>query len=188
MILFLLFCVTGLLFSYFNSNVYYSKKIVKAIEKEDIETVKSIMEKKPDCVNTFPTKVPRWMYTIIDVSVRYPLNEACATGNIELIRLLLENGADVNCHDGRTPLSVTYHQKVENWYPISLLLIEYGASLDYTTDYSGEYSCILMDIVQVRPGSNAVDYVPESVDEVMSAFHYAIANCDYKEWEAFLAN
>lgn len=69
-----------------------------------------------------------------------------------MITLLLEKGADPNCNDGLTPLSIIYTVKVNNWYRISLTLIEYGASLDYITEYSGEKSSVLQDIVKVRSG------------------------------------
>ena len=35
-----------------------------------------------------------------------------------------------------------------------------------------------MDIVQVRPGASKPDYIPESEEEVMRAFHYALERCD----------
>lgn len=110
--------------------------------------------------------------------VCYPLNAACDTGNLDIIKLLIENGADVNCNDGLTPLSITYSSKVDNWYVISQILIKNGASLNYTTEYSGEKSSVLQDIVQNRPGSSLPGYEPDNNEEVIKSFNYALENCD----------
>jgi len=174
--------VVGLLLCvYFNSNYYYSKKLVSAIKEENIIAIQQIIEKKPTCINTYPSIRSKGYHSAMNLRVWYPLNEACATGNIDLIKLLIENGADVNCNDGFTPLSVIYNGKPDNWYEISLILIENGASLDYTTEFSGKDSSILQDIVQNRPGANAIDYIPDKSEEVLLAFHYALENCDHNK-------
>jgi len=172
--------IVGIFFIIFlNSNYSYSKKLVDAIKDENIVEVKQIIEEKPTCINTYPSITPKWWHSAMNWRVCYPLTEACGTGNIELIKLLIENGADVNCNDGLTPLSTTYASKIDNWYVISLILIENGASLDYTTEYSGEESSVLRDIVQVRSGANFDNYVQESDEEVLLAFYFAVENCNH---------
>lgn len=163
----------------FNSNYYYSKKLVSAIKNEDIISAKDIIGKKPTCINTYPSITSKWWHSAMNWRVCYPLNEACCTGNIELIELLIKNSADVNCNDGLTPLSITYSSKVDNWYDISLILIENGASLDYTTEYSGKISSVLQDIVHNRPGASLSGYEPDNEEEVIKAFNYALENCDH---------
>ena len=164
---------------FLNSNYYYSKQLVTAIQEENIDEVQQIIKKKPASINTYPSITSKWWHSAMNWRVCYPLNEACGTGNIDLIELLIENGADVNCNDGLTPLSIVYSCKTDNWYDISLILIKNGASLDYTTEYTGEGSSVLQDIVQIRPGASASDYIPEKSEEVLSAFHYALENCDH---------
>ena len=161
-------------------NYIESKKLVEAIKSENLYAVEQIINKNPECINTCPSITSKGWHSAMNWRVCYPLNEACSTGNIELITLLIENGADVNCNDGLTPLSITYSSKVDNWYEISLLLLQNGASLDYTTEYSGEKSSVLQDIVQVRSGAGAPGYIPESKEEVINAFKYALENCDHK--------
>lgn len=163
----------------FNSNYYYSKKLVSAIKNEDIISAKDIIEKKPTCINTYPSITSKWWHSAMNWRVCYPLNEACVTGNIDVIELLIKNGADVNCNDGLTPLSVTYGSKIDNWYEISQLLLQNGASLDYTTEYSGGKSSVLQDIVQVRSGAALPGYKPESKEEVIKAFNYALENVNH---------
>ena len=169
----------GTLTMFLNSNYYYSKKLISAIREENIIAVKQIIEKKPTCINTYPTITSKGRHSAMNWRVCYPLNEACATGNIELIELLIENGADVNCNDGLTPLSITYNSKVDNWYEISQLLLQNGASLDYTTEYSGGKSSVLLVIVQVRSGAALPGYKPESKEEVIKAFNYALENVNH---------
>ena len=153
--------------------------LVSAIKEEDNISVQQIIKKKPTCINTYPSVTSKWWHSAMNWRICYPLNEACSTGNIELIQLLIENGADVNCNDGLTPLSIIYSSKPDNWYDISLILIENGASLDYTTEYSGGKSSVLQDIVKVRPGAALPGYKPESKEEVIKAFNYALENCDH---------
>ncbi len=169
----------GTLTMFLNSNYYYSKKLVSAIREENIIAVQQIIEKKPTCINTYPSITSKWWHSAMNWRVCYPLNEACGMGNIDLIELLIENGADVNCNDGLTPLSITYSSKVDNWYNISLILIKNGASLDYSTEYSGEESSVLEDVVHNRPGTSLSGYEPESTKEVIEAFNYALENCEH---------
>ena len=165
-----------------------AKKLVKSIRNEDFTAVEEIIHKNPKCINTYPSITTRGWHSAMNLSVNYPLNEACVTGNIGIIELLIENGADVNCNDGRTPLSITYTSKVDNWYNISLILIKNGASLDYTTRYYGGISAVLQDIVTSRPGANIPDYIADNSEEVMKAFTYALENCDHSnvEWMCVL--
>ena len=163
-------------------NYFDAKKLIEAIRNEDIYTAKEIIDKNPESVNTYPlfTKF-RWD-KILDFRVFYPLTEACFTGNIDMIELLIENGADVNSNDGYTPLSVTYRYKVDNWYDISQILIENGASLEYTTQDSGIYSSVLLDIVQERHPNSALGNIPDMPDdekEVSKAFNHALENVNH---------
>ena len=169
----------GTLMMFLNSNYYYSKKLISAIREENIIAVQQIIEEKPTCINTYPSITSKWWHSAMNWRVCYPLNEACGTGNINLIELLIENGADVNCNDGLTPLSIIYNSKADDWYEISQILIENGASLNYITDYSGGKSSVLQDIVKVRSGAALPGYKPESKEEVIKAFNYAIENINH---------
>lgn len=159
---------------------YYSRLLIDAIRNEDCGVVEEILAKRPTCVNAPHSMIPIGLYTLItERRMDYPLIEACATGNVEIINALIELGADVNLNNGLTPLYVIYSSKTDNWYEISQILIKNGASLNYTTEYSGGKSSVLQDIVQVRSGSALPGYKPESKEEVYKAFNYALENCDH---------
>lgn len=174
---FFLLLVIIVLLCILNSNYYYSKKLVTAIRNEDISKVQQIISRKPSCVNEYPSITPKWWHSAMNWRIVYPLTEACTTDNKEIVMLLLECGADPNCNDGVTPLSVTYSGKCSNWYAISLLLIDHGASLDYATEYSGGRSSVLQDIVQVCSGHSSSEC--EFDEEVIQAFNYAMQNCNH---------
>lgn len=177
---------------FFNSDYYYAKKLVHAIEVEDIITIEQILTKHPNCACIYPQILPEKLFNTIceDRGTTYPLIVACGMDNFEIVKMLVEAGADVNCNDGRTPLSLTYCAKKEHWYQISLYLIENGASLDYVTEYSGETAAILRDIVQIKPGAALSGYIPEKKAEVLAAFNYAIEHCDHNNvnWMWVLQN
>lgn len=182
LLLIVVICIVGMVLAiFFNSDYYYAKKLVYAIELEDITTIEQILKKKPSCVSKYPQVLPEKIFNTICEArgTTYPLIVACGMDNFEIVKVLVEAGADVNCNDGRTPLSLTYCAKKEHWYQISLYLIENGVSLDYVTEYSGGTSSVLRDIVQPKPGAALSGYVPESEAEVLAAFNYALEHCDY---------
>ena len=173
-IIFVLLLLAGMILGIFlNSDYYYSKKLISAIREENIAAVQKIIAKKPSCINKYPSVTSTWWHSAMNWRVFYPLNEACVTGNVELIELLINSGADVNCNDGFTPLSLIYRLKADNWYNISLILIENGASLNYVNENSGGESSILQDIVHIPHGAS-----PNN-EEIIKAFNYALDNCDH---------
>lgn len=164
-----------------NSNYWYSNKLVSAIYDHDIKKIEQILEKKPDCVNTFPNILPNSITSIIEATSNYPLTIACRLGYMDVVKLLVESGADVNIEDRPTALSETYVNSSEDWYEISLYLIENGASLDYYIDSPGE---ALEDIVNFHPGEDS----PEGVEKVYKSFFYAFEHCDKSlvDWDSVL--
>lgn len=168
----------------YNSDYHYSKKLISAVETEDVVSVKRILEEKPSCVNTVPALMPKWFYIFTDTErPTYALDIACRTDNLELVQVLINFGADVNGREQAIPLSTVYLIKKNHWYQMSLLLIENGATLDYITTYSGGNSSVLQDIVQSKGGASLPGYIPDSDHEVLLAFNYAIENCNHGKVE-----
>ena len=162
--------------SIFQSQYFLSRKLVKAINARQFSKVQQFVMNCPNCINKYPSLFSKERNLRKKRKFRYPLTEACYTDDLELIELLLSNGADPNCNDGLTPLSVVYTKKQRHWYEMSRLLIMYHASLEYTTEYSEGKSSILMDIVQDYRAIQEYDYEEE---KVVKAFQYALENCDH---------
>jgi ankyrin repeat protein len=49
-----------------------------------------------------------------DYDQRTPLHLACSAGHLDIVKYLIENGADINCKDrwGATPLNDTRDQEI----------------------------------------------------------------------------
>ena len=64
-----------------------------------------------------------------------PLMVACKNGNVEIVKLLLSNGADVNIPDsitGKTPLLAALQGTKGNRFSLAFFLIENGADIHVT--------------------------------------------------------
>ena len=66
------------------------KKLFTAIKKEDFESVKDIIEKKPETVNCISTGTPKTDFG------QSPLQIALKSSSTEIINYLLDNKSDVN--------------------------------------------------------------------------------------------
>lgn len=81
------------------------KKLFQAIRKSDIETVKQLLEQKPELVHCTAKQPPK------KDDGQSPLQVALKTGNLEIASYLLDMGADVNfmesedcCNEWRSPV------------------------------------------------------------------------------------
>ena len=74
------------------------RRMIDAIENNDIEKLERILKvSNPNC--TTRTNV---VAVLAQVTGYTPLGEACKVGNFEMVKLLVENGADVNYVPGQT--------------------------------------------------------------------------------------
>ena len=81
------------------------KKLFQAIRKSDIDTVKQLLDKKPELISCTAKQPP------IKDEGQSPLQVALKTGNFEIASYLLDLGADVNfmeadtcCNEWRAPV------------------------------------------------------------------------------------
>jgi len=139
-----------------------SKTLVEAIGNHDLLEVGRIINEYPDCVNTLPSFSPRWFQVIAEQpTVSYPLQRACWGGNYDIVKLLIENGADCNLvwkgiEGSKTPLIRAVLSGSENMTDILNILLEFGADKsikDYrgktAYDYAKELGYInLVDLLQ----------------------------------------
>ena len=157
------------LLTYYFVNCYQAKKLVEAIKQKDISKVECIVEKYPRCVNTFPSVSSHWWRAVMGIVADFPLVEACGVGDTEIVRYLIEHGADVNCDDGYSPLSVTLIGKPEGWHDTFYYLIDHGADLSYVTYYG---TTAVEDAVRYKYCKHDVD-----MDEVCDVVRYLLRHC-----------
>lgn len=123
--------------------VYIHKKtdqLVDAIRKNDTEKVIQIVSNCNSCVNQLNSLFPK-LSVMLDCSVLYPLQVACETGNYEIVQILIDYGADVNCIDPTihsTPFIMALSSMNQNRFEIANLLMENGANVIVNADDHGE--------------------------------------------------
>lgn len=159
----LVVCIS--LLTFYFVNCYQSKKLVEAIRQKDFPKIEYIVEKYPHCVNTFPSVSSLWWLAVMGIRVQFPLEVACREGDAETVRYLVEQGADVNCNDGFTPLSEIILVKPEGWHDTFYYLIDHGAELNYVTE---SHTTALEDAVEYEH-RDGVD-----MDEVCDVVRYLL--------------
>jgi hypothetical protein len=129
--LIVLFCIfyglcwlAWLIQSFFRSNYCFSRKLIKAINARQFSKVQQFVMNCPNCINKYPSLFSKERNLRKKRKVRYPLTEACYTNDLELVELLLSNGADPNCNGGLTPLMIAAKDSTPE---MVRLLLDYGA-------------------------------------------------------------
>ena len=110
--------------SIFQSQYFLSRKLVKAINARQFSKVQKFVMNCPNCINKYPSLFSKERNLRKNRKVRYPLTEACYTNDLELVELLLSNGADPNCNGGLTPLMIAAKDSTPE---MVRLLLDYGA-------------------------------------------------------------
>ena len=106
-----------------------AQKLIAAIEDENVEKVRELLEKGVDPNKT--DVIPSYFWIFLESAARRPLTVACETGNLEIVRLLIEHGATAEYDELTTdPLP----RALINYHPddmeIIKLLLENGATLE----------------------------------------------------------
>jgi ankyrin repeat protein len=99
------------------------KAAIREIQNQDLEGLRGIISKNKEILNSKDSKG------------NYMLNVAVIEGNIEIVKYLVSQGADINIKDssGKTPLQITIHEgRVE--------LINYFLSKDADVDMKDHFN------------------------------------------------
>lgn len=126
--------VLGILYISYRYN--QCNRMIDAIRENDITRLTRIVKfSDPNCVNENLIKA------IVNERYRFtPLGEACSAGNFEMVKLLVEDGADVNYVPFFTyssPLACAAESDSTDNLKIVKYLIEKGADVNY---YMNRYS------------------------------------------------
>lgn len=159
----LVVCIS--LLTFYFVNCYQANKLVDAILENDFPKVERIVEKYPHCIDLQPTISPDWWLSLMETYVYFPMEVACARGNTEIIRCLVEHGVNVNTDKGVTPLNRTLAIKPEGWHDTFYYLIDHGAELNYVTE---SHTTALEDAVEYEH-RDGVD-----MDEVCDVVRYLL--------------
>jgi ankyrin repeat protein len=119
----------------FTSPYHWSRKLIDAIENDDISTAEKLLQEDYD-VNTPETKPNRFWDAFTETTPRVPLSVACEYGNYNMVKLLIDHGATASHIEGTD--SDFMHQALFRYQPDDLrvvpLLLQNGADLNFT-DY-----------------------------------------------------
>jgi ankyrin repeat protein len=178
-----------LLFLQYNSHSYHSIKLVEAIENRDFELIEEIVTDDYMALNTFPSIMPDIWNSIMGIPIEYPLTVACIMGDSEMVKFLLDKGACPNIigHTGKTPLIKSLEVNNKNRFEIAMILIEYGAQIDYIVPNSKLDSVMLNSVsiftsdnsTTIEEGQGFFDYLWERADLKRTNMTYLLCNCAY---------
>ena len=124
-----------------------SAKLCRMINAGSTESAIEYIEKVAD-VNEY--SAPLWIRRILNMvedDIDLPLVVACKEGNMQVVKALLEHGADPNLYlDGNwSPMEATFISKKPDRLAIAKLLIQYGADVDaYGSHMSGLFHQLLL--------------------------------------------
>lgn len=136
-ILILTLCILGCFILLFFSPMGYTVRLNRAIRDNDEERVEKLLKWGGD-INR-DNSIP-----IMDIWEHSPIEEACIKGNINIIKMLIEKGADID-EEGWSPLILVLASEYSNQYEIVELLIDEGANVNnknsssFLTLISGKY-------------------------------------------------
>ena len=129
---------------------YKTAQLVKAIEDKDIEAARILLEKGVDPNKTNVS--PRWFWVIVmmEGDIDLPIAVAAETGNLEMVKLLVEYGATAEPVGKKitvSPLEETLEYYHPNDSEIIDILLENGSSITETADYGEEMVFIAAEML-----------------------------------------
>ena len=148
------------------NNQFYAQKVIKAIEKEDIAQLEKLMESSLGNLNSKPTL---WILEVLgEENKQTPLQFACSKGNPEIVKMLLENGADPNythwdsLRNNGAALNNAASSLSKDRFEIIKLLIEFGADINYKDNNGNDVlSCLVYAAEYHTDTIQTIEYLEE---------------------------
>ena len=161
----ILLVAIALIFLIYNSipvhiEKYYCSQMLEAIEENDMKKLQSALEKgNPNSVLGIP-----WLeFFMIEFSRKTPLQYACLNGNYDMVKLLIDSGADVDYSPLNTissPLCYVLKSDSPDKLKLVRLLLKNG---DYANAYSGHKSPVGILLMTTPFPPNGMEILRELV-------------------------
>lgn len=148
----------------------YTRDLICAIEKNDIAELSNLLRKKI-------SKNEKPYFIGNDRRNYHAITVASEIGNIEAVKLLIENGTKVNVvgTNGQTPLLMAIKSNSINKYDIIYYLIEKGAKINQTNKTGNSAIC---ELIYTNKNDNSLErfrlfqYLLENNAEIYSSSPY----------------
>jgi len=151
-------------FGYYN-NQYYAKRLINAIKSDDVQRVEHLVKSPFGNIESLPI-ISKLFARISEQEFSTPLQEACRAENYEIIKLLVDHGADVNYvvsgMNEYSPLMLAAYGEGEEKSEIIRLLVEEGANIEYShhgesamtrlAEINSDRSILLIEYLESRGG------------------------------------
>ena len=117
-----------------NSDWYKTEKLIKAIKSEDIIEIERLLKTGIDPHKT--DVQPSWVWTLLESSPNRPLTIACKTGNLEIVKMLIDYGATAEPIDGTgySPLNAALFYYQPDDIELVNVLLDNGADINEVED------------------------------------------------------
>ena len=122
----------------------------QAIMDGDVETVKRFIEEGRD------VNAPAWHGS-------FPIQIAAYSSQFEMVKFLLENGADPNAHTGNCSVPLLYAAQYEKNIKIVKILLEYGADPTVKDEYGKGWTPI--DFAKQNDNKEAIKLLEEATEK-----------------------
>lgn len=101
----------------------YARKLKHAIREGDVWEVGRLAEQGGEIDSS-------QFYRLFEVSSDYPFDVACEEGNLEIIKILIENGADIH-REGELPFLITISWDHPNRYENAKYFLNHGTDITH---------------------------------------------------------
>lgn len=132
-------------------------KLLDAVKSRDVALVSQLLDEGADPNQTDIPPSRAWSF--LEITAHRPIYYACANGDLEIVKLLIDHGATVDYQDntGWSPLRGVLFRYDANDIEIVKLLLENGADPEWME--SGNNS--IFAAADMRPYSSDGNYDPE---------------------------
>lgn len=148
------FAIAFLVFGgYMMYNKHIIRKINRAIEEGNVERVSKLMS---SCNNINDTPYSAFFASILEKENASPLNTACFLGNFEIVKELVESGADVNYRKTQTENTPLMNALIGSTvskpdrFVIAKYLLEHGADINLVSTNNHTAIFDIISIVKIE--------------------------------------